>query len=139
MQATRRLAESSKTIALVVDGAFGCCEADAAFWSEFGLEMRCVETSDEALDVLTRYGNEIAVVMAGAAALGRMNAVAFARSVAILWPAITVILTSEIVGEPATELPVGVVRLREPWRPLDIVAASERAARADHSVRSLRF
>lgn len=125
--------------ALVVEDDGCISELGAVMLAEFELAVDQVGTAEAALDYLRDWGGRIAVLLIDVHLPGPMDGMALARSVSVLWPSITVIVTS---GDPAyrgDRMPERAVYVPKPWRALDIVAIAERAARQDHSVRSLRL
>jgi DNA-binding NtrC family response regulator len=125
--------------ALIVEDDRGQSALGAALLEEFDLDVRQVGTAEEAIEHLTAIGGEICVLVADVNLPGPMDGVALARRVAVLWPSISLIVTSGDPGNRLSDLPDRCVYVPKPWRGLDIVAAAERAARADHSVRGLRL
>jgi CheY-like chemotaxis protein len=125
--------------ALVVEDD-GCISAlGAMMLEEFGLAVDQVGTAEEAIDYLRNRGGQVAVMLVDIHLPGDMDGIALARSVSVLWPAITIIVTSADPAYRADEMPEGTVYVPKPWRALDIVAIAEHAARQDHSMRSLRL
>jgi len=78
------------------------------------------------------------VVLADVNLAGATNGIALAHRVAVLWPAVSVIVTSGDPGACLGDLPPRATYIPKPWA-LDIVAAAERASRADHSVRAVEL
>jgi DNA-binding response OmpR family regulator len=132
-------AQGLKAIALIVEDDPAQSALGAVMLEEFNLSVRQVQTAEDAIEHLRTRGGEVTVVVADVNLPGPMDGVSLARSVCVLWPAISVIVTSGDPGERLEELPAGCVYVPKPWRPLDIVAATERAARADHSVHAVRL
>lgn len=126
-----------RSVALIVEDDAAQRELGAVMLEEFDLRVRQVETAEDALEEL-RSG-DVAVLVVDVNLPGAMDGVSLARSVSVLWPAISVIVTSGDPGQRLAELPRGCVYVPKPWRPLDIVAATERAARADHSVHAIQL
>jgi DNA-binding NtrC family response regulator len=125
--------------ALVVEDDDCLSELGAMMLEEFGLAVDQVGTAEAALDHLRDSGGEIAVVLIDVHLPGRMDGIALARSVSVLWPSITVIVTSGDPAYRADGMPDRALYVPKPWRALDIVAIAEHAARQDHSVRSVRL
>lgn len=124
--------------ALIVEDDRGLSALGASMLEEFDLRVEQVQTAEEAIDHLRSDAGSIAILVADINLPGKMDGLALAHSVSLLWPSISVIVTSGQLGRPGA-LPHGAVFIPKPWRGLDIVAAAERAARADHSVRSVRL
>ncbi len=129
----------SRAIALIVEDDAAQCELGAAMLEEFDLTVRRVGTAEAALDHLRDRSGEVTVLVADVNLPGPMDGISLARSVSVLWPGISVIVTSGDPGERLRELPVSCVYVPKPWRPLDIVSAAERASRADHSVHAVQL
>lgn len=132
-------ADQPRCSALIVEDDRGQSELGAAMLAEFDLEVHQVRTAEEAISHLRDRGGAVTVLLADVNLPGAMDGVALARSVAVLWPSISLIVTSGDPPELFAALPDGCVFIPKPWRALDIVAAAERAARADHSIHSLRL
>jgi CheY-like chemotaxis protein len=125
--------------ALVVEDDVRIRDLGAMLLQEFGLAVDQVGTAEEAIAYLREWGGEIAVLLADIHLPGPMDGVALARSVSVLWPSITVIVTSADPFYRTDDMPAGTVYVSKPWRALDIVAIAEQASRQDHSVRSIRL
>ena len=132
-------ARETKHRALIVEDDAAQCELGAVMLEEFDLDVRRVNTAEDAIDHLRDSSGQITVLLADVNLPGPMDGMSLARSVSLLWPAISVIVTSGDPGERLGALPERCVYVPKPWRPLDIVAAAERAASADHSVHGIRL
>jgi DNA-binding NtrC family response regulator len=132
-------AHSNRGVALIVEDDAVQSELGAVMLEELDLQVRQVQTAEDAIEHLRERGGEVAVVVADINLPGAMDGVALAHSVSVLWPTISVIVTSGDPGQRLSRLPNSCVYVPKPWRPLDIVAAAERAARADHSVHALHL
>ncbi|NNM72176.1 response regulator [Enterovirga aerilata] len=128
-----------KPIALIVEDDLAQCELGAALLEELDLSVRQVQTAEDAIQHLRDRSGEVTVLVADVNLPGPMDGVSLARSVSVLWPGISVIVTSGAPGGRLGDLPPNCVYVPKPWRPLDIAAAAERAARADHSVHAVRL
>lgn len=125
--------------ALVVEDDTGVSALGAMMLEQFGLVVDQVATAEEAVEQLQASGGETDIVIIDVNLPGSMDGIALARSVAVLWPAISVIVTSGDPGGGLDRLPDRAVYVPKPWRALDIVSVAERASRADHSVHALRL
>lgn len=123
--------------ALVVEKDRRESELGAAMLREFDLAVTQVQSAEEAIGVLCERPNEVGVVLADVKLSGAIDGLGLARRVSVLWPSISLILTSDEPGVAAERLPARATYVPKPWRGLDIVSAAERAARADHSVRAV--
>ena len=124
---------------MIVEDDLGQSALGAAMLEELDLEVEQVETAEAAIDHLCQSFGRVSLVLADVHLAGPMSGVALAHRISVLWPTISVIITS---GDPqATHipLPAQATYVPKPWRALDIVAAAERAARADHSVRAVQL
>lgn len=123
--------------ALIVEDDRGLSALGASMLAEFDLDVHQTTSAEDAIAHLQETGGSVAVLVADIHLAGPMDGLALARSVSVLWPSISLIVTS---GDPEpSELPARCVFVAKPWRALDIVAAAERFARDDHSVHSLRL
>lgn len=125
--------------ALIVEEGHGVDDLGAMLGSELDLHVDHVSSAEAALAHLRERGGATALMVADVDLPGRMDGLALARSVSVLWPSISVILTSSTPLDMLPALPERAVYVAKPWRALDIVSATERAARADHSVHAVRF
>ena len=132
-------ADQPRCSALIVEDDPGQSELGAAMLAEFGLDVHQVQTAEEAISHLRDRSGAVTVLLADVNLPGAMDGVALARSVAVLWPSISLIVTSGDSPNLFGGLPDSCVFIPKPWRALDIVEAAERAARADHSIHSLRL
>jgi DNA-binding NtrC family response regulator len=131
--------QRNKAIALMVEDDTAQSELGAVMLEEFELTVRQVQTAEDAIEHLRNRSGEVTVLVADVNLPGPMDGVSLARSVSVLWPGISVIVTSGDPGERLAHLPETCVYVPKPWRPLDIVSAAERASRADHSVHALQL
>ena len=125
--------------ALIVEDDPGQSELMALLLREFDLEVAQAGSAEEAIDHLRAESGAITVLLADINLPGPMDGLALAHRVSVVWPSISVIVTSGGPALNATALPPRATFVAKPWRPLDIVAAAERASRADHSVRAVRL
>lgn len=128
-----------RATALIVEDDRGQSELAALVLAEFDLDVIQVASGEEALACLVENPERIGVVLIDIHLAGEMCGIALARRVAVLWPTLSVLVTSGDLNAAQDSLPPRATFLPKPWRPLDIVAAAERASRADHSVRALRL
>ena len=130
-------AHRTRTIALIVEDDAGQSALGAEMLAEFDLDVRQVSNAEDAIEELRVSAGGISVVVADVNLPGGMDGVSLARSVSVLWPGVSVIVTSGDPGDRLADLPESCCFVPKPWRPLDIVEAAERAARRDHSVHSV--
>jgi CheY-like chemotaxis protein len=132
-------ASHSRRRALVVEDDRCVSELGALLLEQFGLSVAQVESAEDAIDHLRACGGSVDILITDINLPGAMDGVSLARSVAVLWPLISVIVTSGDPGLRLTDLPDQAAYVPKPWRALDIVSLTERAARADHSIHALRL
>ncbi|MGA0598294.1 response regulator [Enterovirga sp. CN4-39] len=130
-------AQEARPIALIVEDDAAQRELGAVMLEEFDLDVFRVANAEDAIERLRDSSGKVTVVVADVNLPGAMDGVSLARSVSILWPGISVIVTSGNPGQRLSDLPEGCVYVPKPWCPLDIVTAAERAARCGHSVHAL--
>lgn len=128
-----------RAAALIVEDDRGQSELAALLLEEFDLQVIQVASGEDALAYLFDHPERIAVVLIDIHLAGEMSGIALAERVCVLWPTLSVLVTSGDLNAGRSSLPARATFIPKPWRPLDIVAAAERAAREDHSVRALRL
>ena len=99
-------------------------------------ELRVVEcaSAEEAISALVRDGDDIALVFADIRLSGALDGVDLARRVKVLWPQITMIVTSGYADTRPQALPESVTYMPKPWLALDVLVQAERAATRMHQV-----
>lgn len=125
--------------ALIVEDDVGQSALGAMMLKEFDLEVDQVRSAEEAIACLCGRSGQITVLLADIHLSGVMDGLALAHRVSVLWPAVSVIVTSGDGDIQASDLPPRATFIPKPWRALDIVAVAERAARADHTVRAVQL
>lgn len=123
--------------ALIVEDDLGQSELGAMMLEEFDLQVAQVRSAEEAIEHLCKRSGEITVLLADVRLAGEMDGLALAHRVSVLWPGVSVIVTSGHDHVAAADLPAQATFIPKPWRALDIVAIAEEAARADHSLRAV--
>ena len=132
-------AGDNRRTALIVEERSGIAELGAAMLAEFDLDVEFAPSAETAIDHLCRRGGQIDVVLSGVRPPGRMTGAALARRISVLWPTVSVILMSDEPGQEPASLPARAAVIPKPWLPLNVVAATERAWRADHTVKAVRL
>lgn len=122
--------------ALIVESDGRTGELGAAMFGEFGLDVRRVESARAAIAHLVDRPGEIQVVLTGTMA-GELDGAALARRIGVLWPTISVIVTSDAPPRPGEDRPVRATYLPTPCPPLEIVSVAEKAARANDWIGSV--
>ena len=130
---------SPRTTALVVDSDPRVSAMGAAMLGEFGMDVAEVASAEAALDHLCAHAGAVGVVVADIRLSGPMNGVELAHRVAVLWPTVSIIVVAHDDEDQLAVLPRTATFLRQPWHALDLVSATERATRADHSVHAVQF
>jgi DNA-binding NtrC family response regulator len=115
--------------ALIVEDDPGVRDLAAAILEETDLGVVETETAEEAIDHLSRSGEEVAMAFVDVRLPGRVDGVELARVIADRWPHVRVLVTSG-EGSRSRALPQGATFMPKPWRALDILRHAERAARA---------
>jgi DNA-binding NtrC family response regulator len=113
-------------MALIVEDDADLRELGAALLEETGLRVaECVD-AEEAMAVLAREGDNVALVFADIRLPGLLDGVDLAKRIKALWPHISIVVTSGFGPEQA--LPQNVIYLPKPWLALDVLMQAERAA-----------
>ena len=115
-------------IALIVEDDPDLRVLAAALLEESELSVVECESAEEAMSVLVRDGDDVALVFADIRLPGLLDGVDIARRVKMLWPHITMIVTSGYAEVRPQALPEGVTYLPKPWLALDVLMQAERAA-----------
>jgi len=100
--------------ALVVEDDCSISELGALMLEQFGLVVTQVQTSEEAIEHLRDCGGEMDILIADINLPGAMDGIALVRSVAVLWPLISLIVTSGNPGERLTDMPARAVFVPKP-------------------------
>ena len=130
---------SRRKTALVVESDPAVSALGAAMIGEFGIDVDQVASAEAALEHLCAQAGNVGVVVADLHLCGPLNGVQLARRIAVLWPTVSVIVVARHDHDQVVDLPEMATFLRRPWQALDLVSATERATRADHSVHSVQF
>lgn len=95
-------------------------------------DMRVVECEDaeRAFAELCHHGEEIAMIFTDVRLPGLLDGVDLALRVKVLWPHITMVVTTGYPGERLQALPDNVVYMPKPWLALDVLMQAERATRS---------
>lgn len=123
--------------ALIVEDDHTLSAIGAEFLAELDLDVQQFRTAEDAIERLQALGGSVAVLLADIRLPGAMDGLSLARRVSVLWPSVSLIVTSG--GPEPDDMPDRCVFVPKPWRGLDIVAAAERFARDDHTVHSIRL
>ncbi|WP_375461060.1 response regulator [uncultured Enterovirga sp.] len=125
--------------ALIAEDDAGQSALGAMMLREFDLEVDEVRSAEEAIECLCNRSGQVTLLIADIHLSGAMDGIALAHRVSVLWPGVSVIVTSGRPGMCPSDLPARATYIPKPWRALDIVAVAERASRADHTLRAVRL
>jgi DNA-binding NtrC family response regulator len=118
--------KSKAPIALIVEDDADLRELGAALLEETDLRVIECEDAEQAMGVLAREGENVALVFADVRLPGLLDGVDLAKRIKALWPHISVIVTSGY--GPDQSLPQNVTYMPKPWLALDVLIQAERAA-----------
>jgi CheY-like chemotaxis protein len=124
--ATREF-EKTRPMALIVEDDPTVRELAAALLEESDLCVIECEDAEEALATLCRHADDIALVFADVRLPGLLDGVDLALRVKVLWPQITMLVTTGYPGERIQALPDNVVYMPKPWLALDVLMQAEQA------------
>ena len=123
-------ARPERFIALVVEADHEQRALVATLLEETNLQVIECDSAEAALAVMDMKGDAMAMVFTDVGLAGRMDGVELAQNLEANRPDLLVIMTSTQPGDVVGHLPDNVVYLSQPWRPLDVLIAAERACRA---------
>jgi DNA-binding NtrC family response regulator len=115
-------------IALIVEDDSSVRELAAALFEEANLRVVECENAEDAVSVLCKQGDEVALVFADVRLPGLLDGVDLARRVRALWPNISMIVTTGYPGNRIDSLPDDVVYMPKPWLALNVLMQAERAS-----------
>jgi DNA-binding NtrC family response regulator len=121
-------ANPTPRFALVVEDDPDVRSLAGAMLEETDLKVIEVESAEEALALLEKHGDAVALIFADVWLSGRLDGVDLARNVKRRWPSVRVVVTSGDPGDRLSDLPRGAAFLQKPWRALDVLVAAEKAA-----------
>jgi DNA-binding NtrC family response regulator len=127
-----RVKSSNAPIALIVEDDPDLRVLAAALLEESELRVVECESAEEAISALVRDGDDIALVFADIRLRGLLDGVDLARRVKVLWPQITMVVTSGYADARPQALPEGVTYMPKPWLALDVLMQAEKAAARLH-------
>lgn len=117
---------SGKTIVVVEDDPLLRSDA-VAMLDAAGLAVVDFETADEAVAFLERQEGRVAAILTDVRMPGRLDGFDLAVKVSMIWPDITVLMTSG-QERPQSLLIPSVAFLPKPWLALDVLTALQKAA-----------
>src|SRR5947209_4135907 len=118
----------SKPMALIVEDDPIVRELAAALLEESDLRVVECEDAEEALATLCRHGEDVALIFADVRLPGLLDGVDLAQRVKVLWPRISMVVTTGYPGARLNALPENVVYMPKPWLALDVLMQAEHAA-----------
>jgi DNA-binding NtrC family response regulator len=121
-------------IALIVEDDADLRELGAALLEETDLRVIECEDAEQAMGVLAREGEDVALVFADIRLPGLLDGVDLAKRIKAVWPHISVVVTSGY--GPHQPLPQNVTYMPKPWLALEVLMHAERAAAWMHRARS---
>ncbi len=115
-------------IALIVEDDPDLRELGAALLEETDLRVvECVD-AEEAMAVMAREGDNVALVFADVRLPGVLDGIDLARRVKALWPHVSMVVTSGYAARRPDKLPDTVAYMPKPWLALDVLVQAEKAA-----------
>jgi CheY-like chemotaxis protein len=114
-------------IALIVEDDPDLREVAAAVLQQTDLRIVACEDSEEAFATLCKHGENVAFIFTDIHLPGILDGVDLVRRVGVLWPRVTVIVTSGDAGARRESLPDGIVYLQKPWVAADVLMQAWRA------------
>ena len=115
-------------IALIVEDDPIVRELAAALLEESDLRVVECEDAEQAFASLCKFGEEIALIFADVRLPGLLDGVDLAQRAKVLWPHITMVVTTGYPGARLDALPDNVVYMPKPWLALDVLMQAEHAA-----------
>ena len=116
-----------RPVALIVEDDLLVRELAAALLEESDLHVVECEDAEQAFASLCKYGEDIALIFADVRLPGLLDGVDLAQRARVMWPHITMVVTTGYPGERLGELPENVVYMPKPWLALDVLIQAERA------------
>jgi len=115
-------------LALIVEDDPDLRELGAALLEETELRVVECEDAEQALSVLAREGENVALVFADIRLPGLLDGVDLARRIKAVWPHVSMIVTSGYSPHRPEALPDNIIYMPKPWLALEVLMQAERAA-----------
>ena len=115
-------------IALIVEDDPYVRELGAALLEETDLRVVECEDAEQAMAVMAREGENVALVFSDIRLPGLLDGVDLARRIKALWPHVSMVVTSGFEQRRPDKLPDTVAYMPKPWLALDVLMQAERAA-----------
>ena len=126
--ASRYSSKDKAPIALIVEDDADLRELGAAVLEETDLRVvECVD-AEEAMAVMAREGENVALIFADVRLPGVLDGIDLARRVKALWPHVSMVVTSGYAARRPEKLPDTVAYMPKPWLALDVLMQAEKAA-----------
>ena len=116
-----------RPVALIVEDDPLVRELAAALLEESELRVVECEDAEQAFASLCKYGEEIVLIFADVRLPGLLDGVDLAQRAKVLWPHITMVVTTGYPGARLEALPENVVYMPKPWLALDVLMQAEHA------------
>ena len=116
-----------RPVALIVEDDPLVRELAAALLEESELRVVECEDAEQAFASLCKYGEEIVLIFADVRLPGLLDGVDLAQRAKVLWPHITMVVTTGYPGARLAALPENVVYMPKPWLALDVLMQAEHA------------
>src|SRR3954469_7818122 len=118
---------AKRPVALIVEDDPLVRELAAALLEESELRVVECEDAEQAFASLCKYGEETALIFADIRLPGLLDGVDLAQRAKVLWPHITMVVTTGYPGARLEALPDNVVYMPKPWLALDLLMQAEHA------------
>ena len=119
---------AKRPVALIVEDDPLVRELAAALLEESNLRVVECEDAEQAFASLCKYGEDIVLIFSDLRLPGLLDGVDLAQRAKVMWPHITMVVTTGYPGARLEELPDNVVYMPKPWRALDVLMQAEHAA-----------
>ena len=110
----------AKTV-LVVEDDLLVRALTAEMLTQAGLTVVEAENTGPALELLLCNADDIAVIITDVLMPGHLDGIDFAKAVSLMWPGISILVTSGYDAGGRSEGVPGARFLAKPWRPLDVI------------------
>jgi CheY-like chemotaxis protein len=120
-------------IALIVEDDPLLRELAAALLEETDLRVIECEDAEAAFATLCTEGEDVALIFADIRLPGLLDGVDLAQRVKVLWPHVTVVVTSGYAGARLNALPKDVIYMQKPWLALDVLMQAGYASERMHA------
>jgi two-component system, response regulator PdtaR len=117
------------SVVLIVEDDALLADMASDMIEEAGLQAMVVDSVDAALDFLKESSDEVAAMFSDVRLKGPLNGIELAAFVAVRWPQIAICVTSGVALERPYRLPKNAQFMPKPWKPTEVIAFVEKAAR----------